>query len=121
MSEDIKKKWTEKFYAESELKQFEEAGRRFTPGQMADHQKKWTDLIVEVEKNLTADPAGPKDQGLARRWQELMTVMNEAFAGHPNLKGRIGEAYQAGQVPQGLGPSPKVWEFIGKALETKKK
>ena len=121
MSEETKKKWTEKFYTESELKQFEEAGRSFTAEQMADYQKKWADLIAEVEKNLTADPAGPKAQGLARRWRELMTVMNEAFAGHPNLKNRIGEAYRTGQVPQGLGPSPKVWEFIGRALEAAKK
>jgi hypothetical protein len=121
MSEETKKKWTEKFYTEAELKQFEEAGRRFTAEQMADYQKKWADLIAEVEKNLTIDPACPQAQGLARRWRELMMVMNDAFAGHSNLKSKIGDAYQTGQVPQGLGPSPKVWKFMARALQAQKK
>jgi len=121
MSEENKTKWTEKFFTKEELKQFEEAGRRYTPVQMEDYQKKWADLLAEIEANLTADPAGPKAQALARRWQELMTIMNEAYQNWPNLKGRIAEAYQAGQVPQGYGPSPQVWEFIKKAIEAQKR
>jgi DNA-binding transcriptional MerR regulator len=121
MSEEIKAKWAEKFFTEEELKQFEEAGKRFTPAQMEAYQKKWADLLVEIEANLTADPAGPKGQDLARRWLDLMKTMDAAYGNWPNLKGRISEAYQTGQVPQGYGPSPRVWEFVQKAIAAREK
>jgi len=121
MSEETKTKWTEKFFTREELKQFEEAGKRYKPAEMEAYQKKWADLLAEIEANLTADPAGPKARALARRWQELMTTMNEAYQNWPDLKDRIAEAYQAGKVPQGYGPSPRVWEFIKKAIEARKK
>lgn len=121
MSEEIKTKWTEKFFTKEELKQFEEAGKRYTPAQMEAYQQKWADLLAEIEANLTADPAGPKGQDLARRWLDLIETMDQAYRNSPNLKSRISEAYQAGQVPQGYGPSPRVWEFIKKAIGAQKK
>ena len=121
MSEETKTKWTEKFFTKEELQQFEEAGTRYTPAQMEAYQKKWADLLAEIEANMSADPAGPKGQDLARGWQGLMKIMEEAYQNWPNLKGRISEAYRAGQVPQGYGPSPRVWEFINKAIEAQKK
>jgi hypothetical protein len=117
MSDENKTKWTEKFFTPEERKQFEEIGRRYTPAQMEAYQKQWADLISETEKNLTIDPAGPKAQDLARRYQALM---DEGYGDYPNLKKRIGEAYRADSIPQGYGPSPQVWAFIKKALEAQK-
>ncbi len=109
MSDEKKSKWAEEFYSPEELKEFEKAGRAYTPARMEAYQKKWADLLAEVEKNLEIDPASPKARDLARRWKALLT---EAWGGRPDLSRRIGEAYRSGAVPQGLGPSAKAFEFI---------
>ena len=113
MSEEKKKNWAERFFAPEEMKEFEEIGKGYTPQQMEAYQKKWAALIEEVKNNLNSDPAGPIGQDLARRWQSLF---DEAYAGHSNLKKRIGKAYSSGAVPAEYHMiSPEIWEFIGKA------
>jgi DNA-binding transcriptional MerR regulator len=113
MSEEKKKNWAKRFYAPEEMKEFEEIGKGYTPQQMEAYQKKWSSLIEEVKNNLNTDPTGPVGQDLAHRWQALF---DEAYAGHPNLRKRIGEAYRSGAVPAEYQMiSPEIWEFIGKA------
>jgi len=76
------------------------------------YQRKWAEIIDEVKKNLTLDPASDKAQDLGRRWKALL---NEAYGDHPQLKARIGEAYTAGAVPQDYRMfGPEVWGFIKK-------
>jgi len=118
MSDETKDKWTEKFFTPEELKEFEKAGRATTPAQMEAYQKKWADLLAEVEQNLQADPAGPKAQELAGRWAALM---EEGWGEHPGLQQRVGQAYGAGAVPQGFGPSAQAWAFMKKAMEARTK
>ncbi len=119
MGEEVKKAWHEKFYTEAELKEFQEIGKKYTPEAMEQYQRRWTELIDEVKKNLRADPAGEVAQGLARRWAELF---NEAYGNHPQLKARIGEAYQSGAMPAEHMPfGPEVMDFIKKALAAAKK
>ena len=119
MSEEKKKNWAEKFFTPEEMKEFEEIGRRYAPGQMEAYQKKWADLIEEVKRNLDTNPTSPAGQDLARRWQALF---NEAYAGHPNLRKKIGEAYRSGAIPDAYQMvSPEVWRFISRAGAALKK
>ncbi len=119
MGEDIKKDWHEKFYTESELKEFAEVGKKYTPEMAAAYQRRWAELIEEVKQNITADPASEKAQGLAKRWTDLL---NEAYGDRPELKARIGEAYTAGAVPDDYRMfGSEVWDFIKKAREAVEK
>jgi DNA-binding transcriptional MerR regulator len=113
MSEEKKKDWAERFYSPEEMKEFQAIGQRTTPDEMKAYQKKWADLVEEVRQNLSADPAGPVGQDLARRWKALF---DEAYGSHPKLKERIGKAYSSGAVPAEYRIiSPEIWEFIARA------
>ncbi len=121
MSEDAKKTWA-KHYTESEMKEFEEIGKKYTPEMMEAYQKKWAALIEEVKANLQTDPAGAVAQSLAKRWKVLL---EEAYGGHPGLQKKISAAYQ-GEWKAGhtSGPAmpfgPEIWDFIHKAMEISK-
>ncbi|MHB8055847.1 MAG: MerR family transcriptional regulator [Candidatus Aminicenantales bacterium] len=117
MSEQKKQEWTKKFFSETDRKEFADIGKNYNAEAMKAYQDRWTALIEEVKANLQADPAGPVAQDLARRWTELL---NEAYGGHPELKQKIGHAYQeawktgddfGGHMPFG----PEIWDFIKKA------
>jgi hypothetical protein len=121
MTEDAKKTWA-KHYSEAEMKEFEEIGKKCTPEMMEATQKKWAALIDEVKANLTADPAGPVAQSLAKHWKDLL---NEAYGGHPGLQKKISAAYQsewkAGNTGGPTMPfGPEIWDFIHKAMEISK-
>ncbi|MGD0783760.1 MAG: TipAS antibiotic-recognition domain-containing protein [Candidatus Aminicenantales bacterium] len=121
MTEDAKKSWA-KHYTESEMKEFEEIGKKYTPESMEAYQKKWAALIDEVKTHLKDDPAGEAAQSLARRWKELL---NEAYGGHPGLQKKISTAYQAEwKAGNTSGPArpfgPEIWDFIRRAMEISK-
>lgn len=112
MSAQEKAEWTEKFFSAEELNQFAKIGRRFTPEEMQAYQKKWTDLISEIRKNLGLSPDSPEARELLRRWQALLA---EGFAGHEDLLARIGQAYRKEAIPQEYSViGPEVWAFIKK-------
>jgi DNA-binding transcriptional MerR regulator len=121
MTEDAKKTWA-KHFSETQMKEFEEIGKKYTPEMMEDYQKKWGALINEVKANLKADPAGPVAQSLAKRWKSLL---EEAYGGHPGLQKQIAGAYRsewkAGTAGgQAMPFGPEIWDFIHKAMEVSK-
>jgi DNA-binding transcriptional MerR regulator len=119
MGEDVKKAWHEKFYTASELKEFQEIGKKYTPEMMESYQHRWAELIEEVKKHLDDDPAGEIAQSLAKRWTDLL---DEAYGGHPALKAKIGQAYTQGAIPAEQRPfGDDVWGFIKKAHAAAKK
>jgi DNA-binding transcriptional MerR regulator len=112
MGEDVKKGWHEKFFTETELREFQEIGKKYTPEMMTAYQSRWTALIEEVKANLGLAPESDKAQDLGRRWKALL---DEGYGDHPGLKARIGEAYKAGAVPQEYRFfGPEVLDFIKK-------
>lgn len=112
MSEQAKKDWYNKFFTEKDRKEFEELGKRFTPGQIEAYEKKWAGLIAEVKQNLHLDPASEAAQSLARRWQTLLE--EGGYGDFPNLQKKIKAAYGAGAYPEEYMPKD-VWDFIKKA------
>jgi hypothetical protein len=74
---------------------------------------------------LDADPAGHVAQSLAERWTALL---KEGYGGHEGLLQKIGkanqEAMKTGQHPMTPSGKPpfdqKVWEFIQKAIASRK-
>lgn len=112
MGEDVKKGWHEKFFSEEDLKQFAEIGKNYSPEAMTAYQNRWTALIEEVKRAIGLDPASEKAQDLGRRWSALL---NEAYGGHPQLKAKISQAFNAGAVPKEYDMiAPEVWDFIKK-------
>lgn len=112
MGEDVKKGWHEKFFSEEDLKQFAEIGKNYPPEAMTAYQNRWTALIEEVKRAIGLDPASEKAQDLGRRWSALL---NEAYGGHPQLKAKISQAFNAGAVPKEYDMiAPEVWDFIKK-------
>ena len=119
MSEQNKQEWTKKFFSDTDMKEFAEIGKKYTPEAMKDYQDRWTALIDEVKAKLETDPESPDAQELARRWDALFA---EGYGGHPELSRKIGQAYQeawktgatfGGHMPYG----PEVMEFIAKARQ----
>jgi DNA-binding transcriptional MerR regulator len=117
MSEDKKTEWAEEFFSPEDRKAFEQASRAYTPEQMEAYQKKWAELLAEVEKNLDLDPADPKARDLARRWKALF---EEGWGSRPDLAKKIGRAYEAGAVPEGMGPSAEAFAFIRRVEDAAK-
>jgi hypothetical protein len=125
MSEETKKEWTKKFFTEADMKEFEEIGKKYSPEAMRDYQNKWTSLIAEVQKNLSADPESDIAQDLATRWRDLL---NEGYGGYEGLREKIGQAYQeswkTGEFPTTPSGKPpfdqRIWEFIQKACAARK-
>jgi len=112
MGEDVKKAWHEKFLSEAELEKFKEIGKKYTPEAMAAYQERWKDLIDEVKRNLSLDPASAEAQDLGKRWTDLF---NEAYGAHPELKPKIAAAYSSGAIPKEHDMiGPEVWAFIKK-------
>jgi DNA-binding transcriptional MerR regulator len=121
MTEDAKKTWASHF-TETEMKEFEEIGKKYTSEMMEAYQKKWGALIEEVKAHLQDDPASEAAQSLAKRWKELL---NEGYGDHAGLQKKIGAAYRAEwKAGNTSGPSmpfgPEIWDFIHKAMEISK-
>jgi DNA-binding transcriptional MerR regulator len=68
--------WMKKYYTEEQLA---DLARRGTPEVLEKAQRDWADLIREVEEARASglDPASPRAQELAARWQDLI----EQFTG----------------------------------------
>jgi len=106
--------WPETFFSPDELAEFEKIGQKFSPEQMKDYQRRWTELIGEIRENLHLSPESPEAQELARRWQGLL---EEGYQGHEVLLERVGQAYRQQVVPREYSPYvSEAWNFIKKAL-----
>jgi DNA-binding transcriptional MerR regulator len=87
----------EKLYTPEHIKQFEEAGRRLPPGEMQVIEEAWTTLLAEVRQNRDLDPASPRAQALAQRWDELTKRTMHCYEAFPELKQAIADNYKQGR------------------------
>ncbi|MGC2657312.1 MAG: MerR family transcriptional regulator [Bryobacteraceae bacterium] len=108
------------YYSDPAKEKIAERRRHWTPELQEQTTKAWTDLFRDVEASLDEDPASEKAQALAARWRALV----EGFTGaDKEVTAGLGKAWaDHGNWPDTLQQKtasfsdPKVWEFIGRAL-----
>jgi MerR family transcriptional regulator, thiopeptide resistance regulator len=69
--------WMMKYYQGPARAKLEERKKLWSPELQEQVSKQWSELIAEVNASLDEDPASPKAQALAARWQKLV----EGFTG----------------------------------------
>jgi DNA-binding transcriptional MerR regulator len=110
-------KMHEKYYTPEQLAELEERRQQMGAAAIEQSQKDWTDLIAEmrVEMEAGSDPAGPRVQELAERWQTLI----EAFTGgNPEIAKSLKTMYQSEDVAEvSRGTMDReVMEYAGRAM-----
>jgi hypothetical protein len=108
---------SEQYYTPEQLEQLE--ARRLALGEdgMAKAQQDWADLIAELdaEREAGTDPADPRVQALAARWQALI----EAFTGgDPGIAASLKRMYaEEGPSKASRGAlDPALMEYAGRAM-----
>jgi MerR family transcriptional regulator, thiopeptide resistance regulator len=100
------------------------AARRnqLSPESLEQANKDWSDLYADVEASLGEDPAGPKGQELADRWEKLI---EDFTGGDPEilhgLKAMIADrANWPADARAASRVTPEIEAFIQKAVATAK-
>ncbi len=69
--------WMKKYQRDAAQAKIEARKDSWNPEMQQDVSRQWTELIAEVETNLSEDPMGPKGQELGAHWKKLV----EGFTG----------------------------------------
>ncbi|MDQ3241175.1 MAG: TipAS antibiotic-recognition domain-containing protein [Actinomycetota bacterium] len=110
----------EKHYTPDQLSQLEARRRDLSEEGMQKAQEDWTELIaaVEAERQRGTDPADPRVQELATRWQALV----EAFTGgDPGIERSLHSMYeQEGVQAASRGAlDEELMAYVGRAMEAR--
>jgi DNA-binding transcriptional MerR regulator len=116
--------WMMRYYNDAARAKLEERKKLWSPELQERVSREWAELIAEVNASLDEDPAGPKAQALAERWQKLV----EGFTGgDPDITAGLKALYSdranwPGQFQQQMAPfeSKDAGSFINKALAARK-
>jgi DNA-binding transcriptional MerR regulator len=116
--------WMMKYYTGPARAKVEERKKLWSPELQEQVSRQWSELIAEVNASLDEDPASPKAQELAGRWQKLI----EGFTGgDPDITEGLKALYQdRANWPEGfqqqMAPfqGQEASEFIHKALAIRK-
>lgn len=110
--------WVEKYYDPQAIAEHK---KQWNPAMQEKVTRQWTELIAEVEASLHEDPAGPKAQELARRWNELVGQFTQ---GKPAIEQGLKKVYaDEKNWPKDFKKpfSDEAMAFIGKANAARKK
>ena len=116
--------WMMQYYTGPARDKLEERKKLWSPELQEQVSKQWAELIAEVNASLDEDPAGPKAQELAGRWQKLV----EGFTGgDPDITEGLKNLYRdrgnwPAEFQQQMAPfeSKDASTFINKALAIRK-
>lgn len=116
--------WMMRYYQGPAREKLEERKKLWSPELQEQVSRQWAELIAEVNAALDEDPASPKAQALADRWQKLV----EGFTGgDPDITEGLKALYRdranwPGQFQQQMQPfeSKDAGAFINKALAARK-
>ena len=112
--------WTKKYYSE-EAKADLARRNREDPELARRGERDWAELIKDVEASLFEDPASPKAQALADRWQKLIQSFT---GGNPEVSAGLKKLYaDQGNWPASFKKpySDEVSAFICKAVAAREK
>ena len=111
----------ESYYTSEQLRQFEELRKQVPPEEIRAVEEGWTALLAEVRANRHLDPASPRAQELAERWDQLTEATMRGFRGNQELLDAIGENYRQGRFAGFEGaPQPEDFTFMAKVNEARK-
>ena len=107
----------ERYYTPEQLEQLSERAGRLGEDGMRKAEHDWADLLAEVEAERAkgTDPADPRVQELAERWQGLV---QQFTGGDPGITASLKRMYEqegAEQASRGAMP-PGLSEYVGKAM-----
>ena len=107
----------EKYYTPEQLAQLEQRRRELGDDAIQRAQQEWSDLIsaVEAERERGTDPASPRLEQLARRWQELIEQFTGGDAGIRRSLQRMYEQEGAAVASRGM-VSPELMEYVQRAI-----
>jgi MerR family transcriptional regulator, thiopeptide resistance regulator len=108
---------SEQYYTPEQLEQLDARARELGEEGMAKAQQDWADLMAEMdaERRAGTDPADPKVQALADRWQALI----DAFTGgDPGIRASLQRMYdEEGPEKASRGMvDPALMEYAGRAI-----
>jgi DNA-binding transcriptional MerR regulator len=113
--------WSENYYSPAAQAKIKEQQATWTPELQARAQQDWLDLFRDVEAALNEDPASEKVQALAARWKRLVSAFT---GGNPEIAQGLNRMYAdrpnwPQSIQERMAPfsHPKVWEFMGRALD----
>jgi DNA-binding transcriptional MerR regulator len=108
---------SERYYTPEQLEQLDARRRELGEEGMARAQQDWAELIAEFEAERTAgtDPADPKLDPLAERWQALIRAFT---GGDPGITASLKRMYaEEGPEKASRGAvNPELMDYAGKAL-----
>ena len=111
-----------RYYSDAAQAKLAERRREWNPELQAQATQAWTDLFRDVEAAIEdrTDPASERAQGLASRWKQLVS---EFTGGDAEVSEGLKRAWADRQEwPSDMQQktqkfsNPKVWQFIGKAM-----
>lgn len=112
-------KQMQEYYSPEEMKrQFDQLGKQIPPEQVRDVERRWSALLAEVRANRHLDPASPKAQELAERWDALLQETVQGW--DQKLITSVAEGYRQGQYADiEDAPRPEDFTFIRRVHEAR--
>ncbi len=108
------------YYTPEQMRQFEELRRQVPEEERRAVEQGWTELLADVRANRHLDPASPRAQALADRWNQLQEATQRGFQSRPELWEVIGENYRQGRfVGDERVPQPEDFAFIQRVNEAR--
>jgi DNA-binding transcriptional MerR regulator len=108
---------SEQYYTPEQLEQLEARRNELGDDGMAKAQRDWADLIAEMdaERARGTDPADPRVQALADRWQGLINQFTGGDAGITASLKRMYEEQGAPKASRGA-MSPELSEYVQRVM-----
>jgi MerR family transcriptional regulator, thiopeptide resistance regulator len=107
----------EKYYTREQLAQLEERRRELGDEAIERAQREWAELIeaVEAERRAGTDPADPRVQALAARWQALI---EQFTGGDPGIRRSLQRMYEEEGVETASrgAVSPELMAYAQRAI-----
>jgi DNA-binding transcriptional MerR regulator len=110
----------EKYYTPEQLQQLKQRADALGPETIAAVQAEWPRLIaaMKAEMEKGTDPASPRVQELAKRWNELVQMFT---GGDPGVTKSLGNYYKGEQgAAKQQGLDPALLAYVGKAHAARK-
>lgn len=115
LNETDRQKWYEKYLTPVDLEEMHALFSHYSDEFWVDYHKRWADLFGEVKQHLHTDPESEIGLAFAKKW---MALVDEVYAGKPELSQKLWNGYKAGIIPENQLPfDEQVIAYISKAYK----